>query len=216
MKNIKYVLFDLDGTITDSSDGIINSVRYALKKFGIDKQDTSKLYKFIGPPLIDAFMKYYAFSKANAQKAVEYYREYYTEKGIFENRLYDGIKELLSELQESGKKVILATSKPKKFANQILEYFKINKYFYFVGGATMDEKRSQKEDVLKYILKECDIGPKDAVMIGDRSFDIIGAHAFEIEAIGVLFGFGSEEELKNANADCIVSDTNELKRILIK
>lgn len=215
MKGKKYVLFDLDGTITDSSEGIINSIRYSLKKFGIDEYDTAKLYKFIGPPLVDSFVKYYGFEKAKATEAVRYYREYYSQKGIFENRLYSGIKELLKVLNKSGKKVILATSKPEKFAKEILGYFDIEKYFYFVGGATMDEKRSEKEEVLEYILKQCKINPNDAVMIGDRKYDIKGAHAFGIEAVGVLFGFGNLEELKNAEADHIVADTQELAKILI-
>ncbi len=215
MKNKEYILFDLDGTITDSSKGIINSARYALKKFGIEEKDTAKLYKFIGPPLINAFMEFYGFEKDKAVTAVEYYREYYSVTGIFENRLYDGIKELLSKLNESGKRVILATSKPEKFAKEILRHFEIDKYFYFVGAATMDEKRSEKEEVLEYILKECKISPQNAVMIGDRKFDIIGAHAFGIEAVGVLFGFGGLEELKNAKADHIAATPEELKKILI-
>lgn len=215
MKNKEYILFDLDGTITDSSDGIINSTRYALRKFGIEEYDIKKLYKFIGPPLIDVFMEYYGFSREKAIKAVKHYREYYTEKGIFENRLYSGIKELLKELSKNGKKVILATSKPEKFAKEILKHFEIDKYFCFVGGATMDEKRSEKEEVLDYILKECKISPHNAVMIGDRKFDIIGAHAFGIEAVGVLYGFGSEEELKDYKADHIAASPEELKKILI-
>ena len=211
----KYILFDLDGTITDSCEGIVNSVRYALKKFEIIEYDTEVLYKFIGPPLLDSFMKYYGFSKEKAVTAVKYYREYYSKTGIFENRLYEGIGELLKELHQNGKRVILATSKPEKFADIILEHFNISKYFDFVGGATMNEKRSQKEEVIDYILKSQNISPDNAVMIGDTKFDIIGAHMFGMEAIGVLYGFGSEQDLIDANADHIVTNVNELKKLLI-
>lgn len=215
MNDKKYILFDLDGTITDSCEGIVNSVRYALKKFEIIEYDTEVLYKFIGPPLLDSFMKYYGFSKEKAVTAVKYYREYYSKTGIFENRLYEGIGELLKELHQNGKRVILATSKPEKFADIILEHFNISKYFDFVGGATMNEKRSQKEEVIDYILKSQNISPDNAVMIGDTKFDIIGAHMFGMEAIGVLYGFGSEQDLIDANADHIVANVNELKKLLI-
>ena len=215
MNDKKYILFDLDGTITDSCEGIVNSVRYALKKFEIIEYDTEVLYKFIGPPLLDSFMKYYGFSKEKAVTAVKYYREYYSKTGIFENRLYEGIGELLKELHQNGKRVILATSKPEKFADIILEHFNISKYFDFVGGATMNEKRSQKEEVIDYILKSQNINPDNAVMIGDTKFDIIGAHMFGMEAIGVLYGFGSEQDLIDANADHIVANVNELKKSLI-
>lgn len=215
MKSKEYILFDLDGTLTDSSIGIINSVVYALKKFSIEETDLLKLKKFIGPPLIDSFMKYYGFSKPKAIKAVEYYREYYSVKGIFENRLYDGIKELLEELYKENKKIILATSKPEGFANEILKHFGINRYFSFVGGATMNESRTEKDEVLEYILKECNINPQTAAMVGDRKYDIIGAHSFNIRAIGVLFGFGSRNELENANADYIVKTVYDLREILL-
>ncbi len=215
MKSKEYILFDLDGTLTDSSSGIINSVIYALKKMGLEETNLLKLRKFIGPPLIDSFIKYYGFSKEKAVTAVKYYREYYSVEGIFENRLYDGIKELLEELYKENKKIILATSKPEVFANEILKHFGIDKYFYFVGGATMDESRTVKEDVLEYILKECNINSQSAVMIGDRKYDIEGAHCFNIDAIGVLFGFGTEKELKNADADYIVKTVKDLKKILL-
>lgn len=214
MKNTEYVLFDLDGTLTEPSLGITNSVMYAFKKFGIEIKERQELYKFIGPPLVDSFVEYYGFTKENALKAIEYYREYYSVKGIFENRLYDGIKELLSELYSEGKKIILATSKPQKFAEQILEHFSIDKYFYFVGGATMDEARSQKDEVIEYILKECNIDTLKAVMIGDRKYDVLGAHKFGIKAIGVTFGFGTKKELTNSGADFIADTPEEIKNFI--
>ena len=208
---IEYILFDLDGTLTDPSLGITNSVMYALKKFKIEIKDRTELYKFIGPPLINAFMDYYGFSKEDALKALSYYREYFSVTGIFENRLYDGIFELLKELWADGKKVILATSKPQEFAKRILDFFGISDFFYFVGGATMDESRSEKDDIIEYVLNQCKISPDNAVMVGDRKYDILGAHKFGIKAIGVTYGFGSEEELATAGADCIAHSVTELK-----
>ncbi len=214
LENTKYVLFDLDGTLTEPSLGITNSVMYALKKFEIEVENRQKLYKFIGPPLVDSFIEYYGFTKENALKAVEYYREYYSVKGILENRLYDGIRELLRELYDNGKKIILATSKPQKFAEQILKHFEIDKYFCFVGAATMDEKRTQKDEVIEYILNECKIDTSSAVMIGDRKYDVLGAHKFGIKAIAVTFGFGSEEELVQSGADFIADTPQEISKFI--
>lgn len=212
MKDKKYILFDLDGTLTDPSLGITNSVMYAFEKFGIEIEDRSELYRFIGPPLINAFMDYYGFSKEDALKALSYYREYFSVKGIFENRLYDGIFELLKKLKADGKKIILATSKPQEFAERILEFFGVLDFFYFVGGATMDESRSEKDDIIEYVLNECDISTDNAVMVGDRKYDILGAHKFHIKAIGVTYGFGSVKELETAGADAIAHSVAELEK----
>lgn len=215
MNTFKYILFDLDGTLTDPALGITNSVSFALKKFGIEAQ-RKELYKFIGPPLVDSFMEYYGFDYEKANKALGYYREYFSVKGIFENIIFEGVEEMLKSLKNSGKKIILATSKPEKYAVQILEYFKITEYFDFVAGATMDEKRNRKEQVIEYALKECAIKNTDeAVMVGDRKYDIEGAHQFNIKAVGVLFGYGSEEELLNAKADFLAKDIEELTKILV-
>ncbi len=216
MSDFKYILFDLDGTLTDPALGITNSVKYALEKFGITVNDRRELYKFIGPPLINAFMEHYGFEHNKAEKALEYYREYFSVKGIFENSVYDGAKEMLLCLRENGKKIILTTSKPEPYAKQILEHFGIDGYFDFVAGATMDETRNQKPQVIEYALKECQISDtENAVMVGDRKYDIEGAHIFNIKAVGVLFGYGSVQELENAKADFLVNDINELLEILL-
>lgn len=216
MHGFKYILFDLDGTLTDPALGITNSVQYALKKFGIEAKDRRELYKFIGPPLIESFMAYYGFDHEKAEKAVEYYREYYSVKGIFENSLYDGIEKMLAALKKSGKRVILATSKPEKFAKQILEFFEIDKYFDFVAGATMNETRSKKDEVIAYALEQCEISDSEnAVMVGDRKYDIEGAHTFNIKGVGVLFGYGSKQELENAKADFLAEDIEKLCEILL-
>ena len=210
----KYVLFDLDGTLTDPGLGITNSVMNSLSKFGITVTDRSELYKFIGPPLMESFKKYYGMSDEDATKAIEYYRDYFKVIGMTENEVYDGIPEMLAALKNRGQKIILATSKPEEFAIKILEYFDLLKYFDFVAGATMDGTRSEKSDVIKYAINEASISVDKAVMVGDRKHDIIGAIENNLPSIGVLFGYGSEEELSEAGANYIAKDVNELALIL--
>lgn len=214
--DIKYILFDLDGTLTDPSEGITNSVVYALKKHGIEETDYKKLCSFIGPPLIDSYMAHYGFSKEKALLTVDYYREYFSVKGIFENRIYEGIVPLLEKLYNKGIKIILATSKPDLFANKILEHFGIAKYFYFVAGATMNETRTQKDEVIEYALKECNITDTEkAVMVGDRKYDILGGKVFGLNTVGLLYGFGTKEEIETANPDFIAETVKDLEKILL-
>ncbi|MBQ8387364.1 MAG: HAD hydrolase-like protein [Clostridia bacterium] len=211
---IEYVLFDLDGTLTDPGEGITNSVAYALAKFGI-KAERQELYKFIGPPLITSFMEYYDLSKEDGIRAVAYYREYYTPKGIFENKLYDGIPEMLGSLKKSGKKIILATSKPENYAAQILEHFGIMKYFDACCGNTMDDARHLKADVIAYVRERFpDITAENTVMVGDRMHDVEGAAVFGIPTVGVTFGYGGREELEGAGAKCTVDSAAELENII--
>ena len=197
----QYILFDLDGTLTDPGLGITNSVAYALEKMGIPVPERSQLYKFIGPPLLDSFSQFFGLSREESEQAVTFYREYFRKKGIFENQVYPGIPELLAKLQESGRTLILATSKPEEFALRILEHFGLKTYFSFVAGATMDSSLCAKVDVIRYALENC--GTTDlsaAVMVGDREYDVIGASQAGLKAIGVLYGYGSREELQKANA----------------
>lgn len=211
------ILFDLDGTLTDSGLGITNSVAYSLKKYGIEVSDRTELYKFIGPPLKESFEKYYGFSSEEAGRAVEYYREYYTDKGIFENAVYEGIEELLQEIQRSGKTAIVATSKPEVFAKRILEHFGLAKYFNDIVGANMDETRTKKDEVISHVLQSCDIPDQTKVlMIGDREHDILGAKKAGIDSLGVLFGFGDYEELENAGADYIVETVEDIYPIIFE
>lgn len=211
MSKYDVILFDLDGTLTDPGIGITNSVMHALKKYGIEVEDRASLYKFIGPPLIDSFEKYFGFSHEEAVKSVDYYREYYKDKGIYENLVYDGIENLLVSLYEKGKKIILATSKPEPFAKEILRHFGLDKYFLFAAGSTMDETRTNKAEVIEYALAECGITDKTSVvMVGDREHDIIGANKNGIDSIGVLFGYGSREELETAGAAYIAETVEEI------
>lgn len=213
---MKYCFFDLDGTLTDPAIGITNSVMYALKTYGIEETDREKLYPFIGPPLVDSFREHYGFSEEKGYEATERYREYFREKGLYENTVYEGIVPLLKSLRESGKKVILATSKPEEFAVSILKHFDLMEYFDFVCGALMDEKkRSHKVDVLSYALKVSGADPSESCMVGDRKFDIEAARSLGLFAVGVLYGYGDREELSQAGADVIVSDVEELKKELL-
>ena len=211
----KYILFDLDGTLTDPGIGITNSVMYALEKFGIEVEDRASLYKFIGPPLLDSFQNFYGFTKEESELALKYYREYFRPKGIYENHVYDGVEDLLRELKASGKKMIVATSKPEEFAVEILKHFNLYQYFDFVGGASMDEKRVKKSDVIAYALEKGDVTDLDAVvMIGDREHDVYGAKQIGVDSIGVLYGYGDYEELKQAGADYIVERPSEILKIV--
>jgi phosphoglycolate phosphatase len=215
VKKYKYILFDLDGTITDPGLGIINSVIYALEKFGITVVDRNDLKKFIGPPLWDSFERYYRLSKKEAERAVLYYREYYSEKGIFENYVYEGIADLLKDMKINNKVLIVATSKPEIYAKQILVCFDLAKYFYFVAGGTLDGTRVKKDDVISYALGVCHIDHLDKVlMIGDREHDIFGAKNVGIDSMGVLFGYGDRDELEKAGATYIAETVSSIRKII--
>lgn len=209
-------MFDLDGTVTDSALGITNSVMYALNKYGIAVNERSELNRFVGPPLHDSFKNFYGFSNEEANKAVEYYREYYIDKGIFENTVYNGIEKLLQSLKENGRILILATSKPEIFAKQILGYFNLAKYFTYIAGSNLDGTRTKKDEVIKYAHESCNITDlTKSIMIGDREYDILGAKKVGIDSIGVLYGYGDSNELEKADADYIVNTVDEIGKILL-
>lgn len=213
----KNILFDLDGTLTDPGVGITNSVMYALAKFGIEEENRESLYKFIGPPLSDSFRKYYGFSDEKIEPAIGYYREYYKSDGIYENDVYEGIEKLLAELKNMGARLIVATSKPEPFANEVLRYFELDKYFDCVAGATMDGARVKKSDIIKYALDICKIEDLSlTIMIGDREHDIEGAKLAGIDSIGVLYGYGSYDELKNAGATYIAERVGDIMGLIPK
>lgn len=210
----RYCLLDLDGTLTDPGMGITNSVMHALKKFGIEVADRSELYSFIGPPLPDSFHKYYGFDEAKANQAVTYYREYFRDKGIFENEVYAGIPETLRAMKEKGVTVALATSKPYEFAVRILEHFNLIQYFDYFGAATMDGRISKKADVIAHLLQDIgNVDRSEVLMVGDRAQDIEGAKANGLQSVGVLWGYGSEEELQGAGADFVLAKPEELEKL---
>lgn len=209
------VLFDLDGTLTDPAEGIVNALVYALEKLGVEAINRQELLRFIGPPLADSFSEIYGFDEEKTEITIKYYREYFASKGIFENQIYEGIPELLTTLKAHGYNVIMATSKPEKFALEIAKHFKISGDFDFIAGATLDERRNKKSDVIAYALKTCHISADQAVMVGDRKFDIAGAKLNGLEAIGMLYGYGNVSELKEAGAVKIVASVAELSNYLL-
>ncbi len=214
-KEYQYILFDLDGTLTDPKEGITKSVAYALKYYGIQVDDLDELCKFIGPPLKDSFMVYYGFDDEKATEAVEKYREYFRPYGVYENKVYPGVKNLLEHLKQCGKTVILATSKPTVFADVILEHFGLKRYFDVIVGSELDGSRVKKGDVIAYALEQAGMTDKSqAVMIGDREHDIIGAKENGLDSIGVLYGYGSMEEFEACGADCIAENVEKLWLIL--
>ena len=213
----KIILFDLDGTIIDSSLGVTNSVKYALSKLNIEVKSNQELLSYMGPPLLYSFQTFHGLTKEEAEKAIGYYRETYKEKGIFENTVYPGIEELLVKLKEQGFVIGLATSKPEKFAEIILEKLGIAKYFDKICGASLDQSRSEKIDVMKYVLEKLDVtNNKEVLMVGDRMYDINASNALGIDSVGVLFGFGSYEEFEKARATYIVNNALEILNIVKK
>ncbi len=211
-----YILFDLDGTLTDPGVGLTKAVEYALSKFNIEVENLSDLYKFIGPPLWDSFQDFYGFSVEDSKKAVEYYREYYGVKGIYENEVYKGIEDLLKSLKNKGKTLIVATSKPEVYAKIVLEHFNLDKYFDFIAGSNFDGTRVKKDEVIQYAVDSCKISDlSKAIMIGDRMHDINGAKKVGLDSIGVLYGYGDRVELESAGAKYIAETVEDIEELLI-
>lgn len=211
-----YLLFDLDGTLTDPMEGITKSVQYALKAKGIEEQDRSQLCPFIGPPLRDSFIKYYGYTEEEATEGIKKYREYFEVNGWSENVPYDRIDNALKKLREAGYTLLVATSKPEVFAIRILKHFGLDSYFSLIGGADLDEIRVRKGDVIRYVLERCHItDTSKAIMIGDREHDVIGAKENHMECIGVLYGYGSRDELEKAGADYIAESVDDLVNLLL-
>lgn len=212
----KYILFDLDGTLTDPEEGITKSLQYALAHIDINIEDRSILKRHIGPPLADGLREYFGLQEQQVEEVIGYFREYFLDKGIFMNYKYQGIEELLDNLVKAGKTLIVATSKPEVLAERILEHFKLNQYFTDICGSNLDDTRSKKGEVIAYALEKNKITEKEqVVMVGDRLHDILGAKENGVASIGVLYGFGSREEHNKAGADRIATDLIELKDILL-
>ena len=209
------ILFDLDGTIINSEEGIVNSAMYTLSKFGITNENASSLRRFIGPPLHRSFQMFWGFSPEKAALAVDIYREYYAEKGIFECSVYDGMKELFQKLKRDGKTLIVATSKYELFAKKIIERLGFSEYFDFIVGSNKDGSRSDKAEIIRYALDIANVTDKSlAVMVGDRKHDIVGAVKEGISSVGVLYGFGTLFELTESGASHIAKNADEIYRII--
>lgn len=211
----KYILFDLDGTLTDSQDGIMNAIEYSLKTYGITVQDRNSLRPFLGPPLSESMQKYYGFDRIKAVEAVERFREYYNTRGLFENRVYPGVETMLKTVRDAGCRLFVATSKPEQVAQEILEHFGLAEYFDYIGGATPDDSRVKKADVVRYVLDMAKIArPLEAVMVGDRKHDILGARQNGLESVGVLYGYGDRQELEEAGADYLAEQATDIAKFL--
>ena len=209
-----YLFFDLDGTLTDPAQGITNSFIHALKYFGIEIPSYETLCTFIGPPLPETFKTQFGFDGQKVAEGVKKYREYFATKGLLENSVYSGIPELLAGLKAAGKKLVVATSKPEEYSVRIIEHFGLAQYFENVCGSLMDESRSKKDEVIAYAIERNHISDKSKIlMIGDRKHDILGAKKIGLKSCGVLFGYGSREELEEAGADFISENVSRLDKI---
>ena len=211
----EYVFFDLDGTLTDSGEGIINATVYALEKYNIEVNDRSELRKFIGPPLQDSFSTDYGFQEDEIEDVIKTFREYYSEKGIFENTIYENIQTVLFELKNRGKKLVVATSKPEVFTKKVLDHFNISSYFDYVSGATLNNEKIKKVDIIRDAI--CKLGITDkskVVMVGDRKLDVLGAKENGIDSIGVLWGYGDLLELEKVGPTYIAEKVLDLLEII--
>lgn len=214
---IKYILFDLDGTLTESAPGIIRSVKYALARMGIEDYDEDTLCKFIGPPLLESFEEHFGMNEQQAQRAVGIYREYFSEKGLFENAVYGGVRECLKRLKEAGLRLAVATSKPQVFCDRILEHFGLTEYFEVIVGVPLGDLKMTKTKVIAEALSRLGVVNKaEAVMAGDRFYDVEGALENGIGCIGVSYGYGSVEELLSAGAQKICGSAEELVAAILE
>lgn len=212
------LLFDLDGTLTNPAEGITNSFIHALKELGLEIPTYEKLLTFIGPPLIETFKTQFGFDEEMARLGVKKYREYFSEKGLFENEVYEGIFEMLEKLKAAGYRLLIATSKPEPFSIRIAEKFGFAKYFEKICGSNLDETRSRKAEVIAYALESAGISEYEkskVLMIGDRHHDIDGAKENGIESMGILFGYGNREEHEKAGADFIATTVQDIITLLV-
>lgn len=211
MKSYKHILFDLDGTLTDPAEGITKCIAYALEFKGIHTADLNSLKPLIGPPLKDSFIHTFGFEESEAIACVEKYRERFSTIGLYENILFDRIPELLALLKTKGYNIYLATSKPEIFAHKILQHFAINTYFDFAGGSALDDSRPTKTSVIQYVMEKAKLTrPQDCLMIGDRKHDLIGARETGMDAVGVLYGYGSQAELEQEDPTYLLATVTDL------
>ncbi|MBH0161991.1 HAD family hydrolase [Fictibacillus sp. 26RED30] len=217
MKNYEYILFDLDGTLSDPKIGITKSVQFALRRMGITEENLDHLESFIGPPLQQSFQEFYSFNETQIRIAITHYRERFKDIGMYENTLYEHIPSLLQELKDYGLTLVVATSKPTVFAEEILKYFNIHHHFDLIVGSNLNGTRTSKTEIIQYILHHYNNQPKETfIMIGDRKHDIIGACNTGINSIGVTYGYGLMEELTAAKPTSIVNTVSELREVLLK
>lgn len=209
------ILFDLDGTLTDPAEGITGAVRHAVDKMGHAQLPQETLLKFIGPPLDEMFIEVCGFSQEECLDAIVYFREYYTDTGIHQNAIFEGMADLLAQLKTAGKMLYIATTKPTIFAKKVLEAFDIDQYFTYISGSELTHAGLPKAEIVRRVLEETGIDAAASVMVGDRLHDVIGAHENGLPCIGLLLGYGGRQELEKAGADYIAEDIPALKKLLL-
>ncbi|MDY7562509.1 HAD family hydrolase [Pseudomonas sp. 10B1] len=210
------ILFDLDGTLTDPRLGITRSIQFALSRLGIDEPDLTKLEHFIGPPLLQAFMQFYEFDEAKAWEAVGFYRKRFRVTGLYENRVFDGVIELLETLAKQDRQLYIATSKPWEFAREIARHFNFAKHFKVIYGSELDGTRTDKVELIGYLMSEEQLDPKQTLMIGDRKHDLIGGKRNGLDVAAVGYGFGSQEELTAESPTYHFATLAEMHRAFLK
>lgn len=216
MKNYRTILFDLDGTLTDSAPGIINCVKYALDEMKRPVPPDSELYRFVGPPLYESFERFCGMTPDDAKEAVRLYRVRYADVGLFENSVYCGVPQMLERLRSAGKTLAVATSKPEVFAERIISHFGLNEYFEFIGGAVISGKRNEKHEVIIHTLENLGVSDRSGIlMVGDRMHDISGAHRTGLDCMAVLYGYGSREEFVEYGADYIAETPQEAADMIL-
>ena len=216
MKKYEIIAFDLDGTLSDPAEGLISSFEYTMKKLSLSYESRESLKRFIGPPLYDEWRRCFSFTETEADRAIAVFREYYSVYGWWDNRIYPGVVELLSAIKDSGKKIILATSKPEVFARKILKRFDIERYFDFISGACGEKVRDKKHEVLEYALASLgEINRNNVILVGDRKYDAEGARLCKVDSLGVLYGHGSCEEIAEAGFTYIAKTVSDVGKILL-
>lgn len=210
------ILFDLDGTLTDSGLGITRAVMYALGQMGYEVPERQSLFKFIGPPLHTSFQRYYSMDEAQSAEAVRQFRVYYNDMGILENLVYDGVPEMLAELKKAGLRLVLATSKPEAAAVRVMRHFGLDEFVPDIVGGTDDPSRNTKGKVIGYALKAFGIDPAGALMVGDREHDVLGARENGIPCAGITYGYGDRPELEGAGALAVFNTPAELADYILK
>lgn len=210
-----HAFFDLDGTLTDPKEGILNAFHYTISKLGLENKTDGFLETLIGPPLFNSFKEHFGFNDDNVIDAINCFREFYSQKGIFQNKIYPGIEDLLAKLTLNNISLYIATSKPYDYASQIIEHFGLNKYFKDIAGSLMDGSRVEKHEIIAYQIQKHNLqNHKDIIMIGDRKHDILGSHYHSIPCISVLWGYGSNLEFQENHSDYIVDNPAQILKII--
>ena len=216
MKKYEFIAFDLDGTLTDPEEGLVKGFMYAFDRVGVKYDNPSDLRRYIGPPLHQEWKREYGFTEEETANAIAIFREYYDKIGWAENKIYDGIVEMLENLKKAGKTIVLATSKPENTARRIMALFGLDKYFDFMGGASTSSTRDKKWEVLEYSLGAVGATDKSrCILVGDRKYDAEGADICGVDSMGVLWGHGEIDELRAAGFTYIVENTKEAEKILL-